>query len=144
MSVPLAEVLAILHYRKLGEALERAGYGNGGKWEDTPLAIRSAHLVAMADMLEQLKLLGLHVRLEGDTPIVEKIKPPAPMPPPQAPINAPRPEASDTAGAVFKNEKAARSAGYTGATCHWCGSMRMKGNGHCQVCEECGQSSECS
>lgn len=39
-----------------------------------------------------------------------------------------------------------RSMGYTGDMCTNpdCGSMRMRHNGTCLVCEACGQSSGCS
>ncbi|VVC00536.1 Vitamin B12-dependent ribonucleoside-diphosphate reductase [uncultured archaeon] len=40
--------------------------------------------------------------------------------------------------------KAARSRGYTGDTCGSCGSMRVRRNGSCLVCEDCGATSGCS
>ena len=40
--------------------------------------------------------------------------------------------------------KAARSKGYTGDACGSCGSMRVKRNGSCTVCEDCGTTSGCS
>ena len=38
----------------------------------------------------------------------------------------------------------ARSKGYTGEQCLNCGSMRVKRNGSCTVCEDCGSTSGCS
>jgi ribonucleoside-diphosphate reductase alpha chain len=38
----------------------------------------------------------------------------------------------------------ARSFGYTGEQCMNCGSMRVKRNGSCTVCEDCGATSGCS
>ncbi len=38
----------------------------------------------------------------------------------------------------------AKQAGYTGETCGACGSPRVKRNGSCTVCEECGATSGCS
>lgn len=38
----------------------------------------------------------------------------------------------------------ARNSGYTGDQCGHCNSMRMKRNGSCLVCEDCGQSTGCS
>lgn len=38
----------------------------------------------------------------------------------------------------------ARSSGYTGDTCSYCGGMRMRRNGTCQLCEDCGQTTGCS
>ena len=38
---------------------------------------------------------------------------------------------------------AARDMGYTGDSCPRCQGMRMKRNGACQVCEDCGESGGC-
>jgi ribonucleoside-diphosphate reductase alpha chain len=38
----------------------------------------------------------------------------------------------------------AKAHGYTGEQCGNCGSMRVKQNGACHVCEECGTTSGCS
>jgi ribonucleoside-diphosphate reductase alpha chain len=38
----------------------------------------------------------------------------------------------------------ARAKGYTGEHCSNCGSMRVKRNGSCTVCEDCGTTSGCS
>ncbi|NLO18493.1 MAG: vitamin B12-dependent ribonucleotide reductase [Ignavibacteria bacterium] len=38
----------------------------------------------------------------------------------------------------------AKLIGYTGETCEYCGSIRVKRNGSCTVCEECGGTSGCS
>ncbi len=38
----------------------------------------------------------------------------------------------------------AKSFGYTGEQCGQCGSMRVKRNGSCTVCEDCGSTSGCS
>lgn len=40
--------------------------------------------------------------------------------------------------------KAAREQGYEGSPCSTCGGMRVKRNGACLLCEECGSSSGCS
>ncbi len=40
--------------------------------------------------------------------------------------------------------KEARAKGYTGEHCSNCGSMRVKRNGSCTVCEDCGTTSGCS
>jgi len=40
--------------------------------------------------------------------------------------------------------KGAKSQGYTGEQCTECGSMRVKRNGSCTVCEDCGTTSGCS
>jgi ribonucleoside-diphosphate reductase alpha chain len=37
-----------------------------------------------------------------------------------------------------------RRAGYTGDGCSSCGSMRVRRNGTCVVCEDCGTTSGCS
>lgn len=61
---------------------------------------------------------------EGDT-LVEVQKMPAPLP----------------AGLM---RQAAKSQGYTGDQCVRCNSMRMKVDGHCSVCEDCGTTTGCS
>lgn len=38
----------------------------------------------------------------------------------------------------------AKSKGYTGEQCSSCGSMKMKRNGSCMVCEDCGNTTGCS
>jgi ribonucleoside-diphosphate reductase alpha chain len=38
----------------------------------------------------------------------------------------------------------ARSKGYTGEQCSACGSMRVKRNGACTLCDDCGTTSGCS
>ncbi len=42
------------------------------------------------------------------------------------------------------SRKEAQSFGYTGEHCTNCGSMRVKRNGSCTVCEDCGTTSGCS
>lgn len=38
----------------------------------------------------------------------------------------------------------AKQQGYTGNICQQCSGTRMKMAGHCEVCEDCGESSGCS
>lgn len=38
----------------------------------------------------------------------------------------------------------ARESGYTGDACEQCGGFRMKRNGACLLCEDCGSSNGCS
>lgn len=38
----------------------------------------------------------------------------------------------------------AKDQGYTGDVCQICGSLRMKRNGACLLCEDCGSTSGCS
>ena len=40
--------------------------------------------------------------------------------------------------------RAAKSQGFTGAQCEACGSMKVKQNGTCQVCVDCGETTGCS
>jgi ribonucleoside-diphosphate reductase alpha chain len=49
--------------------------------------------------------------------------------------------------AIGENQKkvmTAKAQGYTGEQCGNCGSMRVKQNGACHVCEDCGTTSGCS
>ncbi len=45
---------------------------------------------------------------------------------------------------VSEERKEARAQGFTGDSCSACGSMKMKRNGTCVVCVECGETSGCS
>jgi len=45
---------------------------------------------------------------------------------------------------VISSRKEAKSFGYTGEPCSNCGSMRVKRNGSCTVCDDCGTTSGCS
>ncbi len=64
----------------------------------------------------------------------------------------PAPVVSETAGAALAGRGMTRSeasdlsrrAGYTGDNCASCGSMRVRRNGTCVVCEDCGTTSGCS
>ncbi len=56
-----------------------------------------------------------------------------PTAPPQRPI-----------GENQKKVMTAKAQGYTGEQCGNCGSMRVKQNGACHVCEDCGTTSGCS
>lgn len=40
--------------------------------------------------------------------------------------------------------EAAKSQGYTGDQCDICGSARMRNNGTCKVCDDCGTTTGCS
>jgi ribonucleoside-diphosphate reductase alpha chain len=57
---------------------------------------------------------------------------------------APAAAAADpSAGAAWARDQAKR-AGYTGESCATCGSVRVRRNGTCVVCEDCGTTSGCS
>ncbi|MEO5929974.1 MAG: vitamin B12-dependent ribonucleotide reductase, partial [Candidatus Kapaibacterium sp.] len=47
-------------------------------------------------------------------------------------------------GESQKKVQTAKAQGYTGEQCGNCGSMRVKQNGACHVCEDCGTTSGCS
>ncbi|MBI4044264.1 MAG: vitamin B12-dependent ribonucleotide reductase [Candidatus Diapherotrites archaeon] len=53
-----------------------------------------------------------------------------------------QPKAPDATGDTKALE--AKTQGYTGEQCGGCGSMRVKRNGSCTVCEDCGTTSGCS
>ena len=42
------------------------------------------------------------------------------------------------------NPNQLKSQGYIGETCRNCGSMRVRQNGTCSMCEECGTTTGCS
>lgn len=54
------------------------------------------------------------------------------------------PAAMTAAMGAAKKQAEARSKGYTGEQCSSCSSMRVKRNGACTVCEDCGTTSGCS
>jgi ribonucleoside-diphosphate reductase alpha chain len=43
-----------------------------------------------------------------------------------------------------EKSRTARTQGFTGAQCESCGSMKVKQNGSCQVCVDCGDTTGCS
>jgi ribonucleoside-diphosphate reductase alpha chain len=45
---------------------------------------------------------------------------------------------------TFDSKETARAQGFTGDACSSCGSMKMKRNGSCMVCIECGTTTGCS
>jgi ribonucleoside-diphosphate reductase alpha chain len=65
-------------------------------------------------------------------------------PSPATPVGAGAPARPQ--GAMTRAEAAdlSRRAGYTGDGCGSCGSMRVRRNGTCVVCEDCGTTSGCS
>ena len=56
------------------------------------------------------------------------------------------PKGGAAAGEDDFDEKArhAKAQGFTGAQCEACGSMKVKQNGSCQVCVDCGETTGCS
>ncbi len=61
----------------------------------------------------------------------------------ELPINTKNGNAT-AAKRTVKTSNEARSFGYTGEQCANCGSMRVKRNGSCTVCDDCGSTSGCS
>jgi ribonucleoside-diphosphate reductase alpha chain len=61
---------------------------------------------------------------------------------------APSPEPAQVASTARSGEAVvvehAKAQGYTGEQCTACGSMRVKRNGSCTVCEDCGTTTGCS
>ncbi|MCF7844344.1 MAG: vitamin B12-dependent ribonucleotide reductase [Kiritimatiellales bacterium] len=53
-------------------------------------------------------------------------------------------EASEEVGIVETKLTMARQQGFTGSMCGNCGSLRVKANGSCEVCLDCGGTSGCS
>lgn len=51
---------------------------------------------------------------------------------------------SDTLQVLNKTRTEAKRLGYTGEQCSSCGSMRVRRNGSCTICEDCGCTSGCS
>ena len=47
-------------------------------------------------------------------------------------------------GVVMGKIELAKQQGFTGAICSGCGSLRVKANGSCEVCLDCGSTSGCS
>lgn len=53
-------------------------------------------------------------------------------------------QASTAAAAVPTKIELAKQQGYTGSMCGGCGSFKLKRNGSCEVCMDCGATSGCS
>jgi len=47
-------------------------------------------------------------------------------------------------GGFYEKSRSAKAQGFTGAQCLACGSMKVKQNGSCQVCVDCGETTGCS
>jgi len=56
---------------------------------------------------------------------------------------APAVEVAKTSIATSELDSA-KQQGYTGSACSSCGSMKMKRNGACEICLDCGATSGCS
>ncbi|GIV56891.1 MAG: transcriptional regulator [Candidatus Kapaibacterium sp.] len=67
------------------------------------------------------------------TPVAEPVE--------AVPLSAEQRSTSSGAPAV---RELAKAHGYTGEQCYSCGSMRVKRNGSCTVCEDCGTTTGCS
>jgi ribonucleoside-diphosphate reductase alpha chain len=62
---------------------------------------------------------------------------------PELAVHAPKHHADDHG--ILKSQAAqAKVQGYTGEQCENCGSVRVKQNGTCKVCEDCGMTTGCS
>jgi len=62
-------------------------------------------------------------------------------------IEPEKPEQSEEereTGEYETKAKSAKAQGFTGAQCSACGSMKVKQNGSCQVCVDCGETTGCS
>jgi ribonucleoside-diphosphate reductase alpha chain len=59
----------------------------------------------------------------------------------QKPVSQPEPSFIQAASS---RSQVSQRAGYTGDNCSSCGSMRVRRNGTCVVCEDCGTTSGCS
>lgn len=97
----------------------------------------------------------VHVKAVDETPHAVEAKPASPeiVIQPIAKSAEPALELAEmriaTGGSNGANGSAARiveakAKGYTGEQCFNCGSMRVKRNGSCTVCEDCGSTSGCS
>jgi ribonucleoside-diphosphate reductase alpha chain len=62
----------------------------------------------------------------------------------QGTIEAASPSAARAGTGEERKVATARAQGFTGDQCGNCGSMRVKQNGACHVCEDCGTTSGCS
>jgi len=54
------------------------------------------------------------------------------------------PSEEEEGGEFEEKSRAAKAQGFTGAQCESCGSMKVKQNGACQVCIDCGETTGCS
>lgn len=59
-------------------------------------------------------------------------------------VEAPREKEDESRGDFTAKAKAAKEQGFTGGQCLGCGSMKVKQNGSCQVCIDCGETTGCS
>jgi ribonucleoside-diphosphate reductase alpha chain len=64
--------------------------------------------------------------------------------PPLVTVNSNGNGKSNGIAVKFQEASAAKQIGYTGEQCASCGSIRVKRNGSCTVCEDCGATTGCS
>jgi ribonucleoside-diphosphate reductase alpha chain len=63
---------------------------------------------------------------------------------PELAVHAVASHADEQHAALQSQVMQARVQGYTGEQCENCGSMRVKQNGTCKVCDDCGMTTGCS
>ncbi len=93
------------------------------------------------------RTLGLSYLGQTDFVHLKPVEAPGSLAPTRAPEPKPAPVAAPTPSGTQTRAEAAemsRRAGYTGDGCGSCGSMRVRRNGTCVVCEDCGTTSGCS
>jgi ribonucleoside-diphosphate reductase alpha chain len=102
------------------------------------------HIKSCTSILDLIfRVVGHHYL--GQTDFLH-VKPVSPGPAAASPALAPAAPASAAAepDGTLRALDQARRAGYTGESCASCGSVRVRRNGTCVVCEDCGTTSGCS
>lgn len=91
---------------------------------------RGDRAAMVTDVMKHAGMQALKIEPAFAPPLV------APKPPP--------PFIAETVVPTKMDRRVAKQMGYTGNECHVCGSSKMKVSGHCEVCEDCGQTTGCS
>jgi hypothetical protein len=157
MSDPLsfAEQLAILQYENQRRLAPDHGYSSMVPWEGLTSNAKSYNIACMADLLETLGLLGLHVKKDGQSLVVvtasgETVRPlPKPkkenLPAKPAKILSLGNGTDPTGLGPPKISRAVAIAkGYMGDPCGNCQAFTLRRNGTCLICDTCGQTTGCS
>ena len=99
---------------------------HNGHAVNTPAPDHATDAIATQTLSEDENIVRLREEREEE-PVMAESKP----------VSTPR-------AALSSLRSEARSKGYTGEQCSACGSMRVKRNGACTVCDDCGTTSGCS
>ncbi len=141
-SVKFASSILDYVFRSLGyDYLNRTDFVHNGKEDNT------ANINKQAEAVSSLKSddMATQTALSTIDELLKNIHNPDDKPEAQtAQLPFDNVETKSTGSSKMTSASQAKSLGYTGEQCQSCGSIRVKRNGSCMLCEDCGTTSGCS